>query len=137
MDIGDKRIGVALSDTLGILATPSTILEHSNINQDIKAILEIVTKNAVERIIIGLPRMMDGSIGAQADKVMAFVEELRKQTPIPIELRDERLTTISAQRLMREASTRKPRSKTNPKEKTRDDAAAAAIILQSYLDETR
>ncbi len=82
-------------------------------------------------IVVGLPRSMDGSLGKQAEKVTEFVETLRKNTNIPVELRDERLTTVSARRLMRSASTGKS------KKKTSDDAIAAAVILQSYLDEEK
>jgi len=74
--------------------------------------------------------MMDGSASKQTEKVEAFVQSLRRHIPVPIALRDERLTTVSAQRLMREASIKKSR------EKKRDDAIAAAIILQSFLDES-
>jgi len=72
---------------------------------------------------------MDGSIGKQAEKVRAFVQELSSHIEVPLEFRDERLSTVSAKRLMREAKTKKSRRK------TQDDAAAAAIILQAYLDE--
>ena len=88
-------------------------------------------QKGVEQIIVGLPRSMDGSIGEQAEKVQAFTEELRKQTEVPAEFRDERLSTVSAKRLMREG--KKGRGKARGK--ARDDAVAAAIILQAYLDE--
>lgn len=74
---------------------------------------------------------MDGSIGRQAEKVDAFIQQLRSYTEIPVESRDERLTTVSAKRLMQAASTKKT------KRKARDDAVAAALILQGYLDETQ
>ena len=83
----------------------------------------------VELVIVGLPVNMDGSIGAQAEKVNAFACALRNHTSVPLEFRDERLSTVSAKRLMREGRTRKSKGK------TRDDAIAAAIILQGYLDE--
>ncbi len=74
---------------------------------------------------------MDGSLGKQAEKVSAFIQNLRNHTDIPVEMRDERLTTVSAKRLIRSASTGKS------KKKTSDDAIAAAVILQSYLDEEK
>ncbi|MFH0768405.1 MAG: Holliday junction resolvase RuvX [Chloroflexota bacterium] len=131
LDIGDKRIGVALSDPGGILASPFTIIDCKDEKQDIETIINIVNQHEVEQIIVGLPRSLDGSIGRQAQKVEAFVQKLRSQTEIPLEFRDERLTTVSARRLMREASTKKS------KRKVRDDAVAAALILQGYLDETK
>ena len=129
LDIGDKRIGVALSDPGGILASPYTIINCRDEKQDIEAIIDIVSQHQVERIVVGFPRSMDGSISKQARKVEAFTRRLSGYTNVPVELRDERLTTVSAKRLMREASPKKSRKK------SRYDAIAAAIILQGYLDE--
>ena len=75
---------------------------------------------------------MDGTIGEQAEKVRAFTDRLSSQTEVPVEFRDERLTTVSARRLMRAASVRR-----NSRKKMRDDAIAAALILQGYLEESR
>jgi putative Holliday junction resolvase len=129
LDIGDRRIGVAMSDPIGILASPLCIIERTSDEQAVDVILKIVTERVVERIIVGLPRSMDGHIGPQAEKVQVFTEMLRQRTAVPIEYRDERLTTVTAMRLKREASTRRL------DRKTRYDAMAAAIILQEYLDE--
>jgi putative Holliday junction resolvase len=127
LDIGDKRIGVALSDPEGILASPFTIIHRRDDAADIEAIIGMVNQKEVGQIIIGLPRSMDGSIGKQAEKVKAFTEELRRHTKVPMDFRDERLSTVSAKRLAREAGKRQGKSE--------DDAIAAAIVLQSYLDE--
>jgi putative Holliday junction resolvase len=129
LDVGDRRIGVALSDTTGILASPLTIIERVSEEQAIGDILKIVKERAVERILAGLPRSMDGSIGPQAEKVQSFIETLRTLTAVPIEYRDERLTTVTAMRLKQEGSSKKL------DRKTRYDAMAAAIILQEYLNE--
>ena len=131
LDIGDKRIGVALSDPLGILASPLTIIDRKENKLDIGAVIEIVSQQQVRKIIVGLPFSMDGSIGKQAEKTKAFIQELTNQTDVQVEYRDERLTTVSAKRLKREAGTKKTGKK------TRYDAMAAAIILQDYLDENR
>ncbi len=120
---------MALSDPTGILASPLTILERQDESHDIEAIIHVINQHQVKRVVVGLPRSMDGSIGTQAEKVQAFVEKLRQRTEIPTVLRDERLTTVSARRLMREAGTKKT------KKKVHDDAVAAALILQGYLDE--
>ena len=130
LDIGDKRIGVALSDPLGILASPLTIIHRQDEAADFEAIASIITQYQVGQIIVGLPRSMDGTLGKQAEKVKAFVERLSGHIEIPLEFRDERLSTVSAKRLMREARTKKTSSRIH------DDAAAAAVILQGYLDET-
>ncbi len=129
LDFGDKRIGVALSDPGGILASPFTIINCKDERQDIEAIIDIVNQQQVKEIVIGLPRSMDGSIGKQAEKVKAFTQRLISHTDVPVEFRDERLTTVSAKRLRQAVHHKKTR------EKVRHDAIAAALILQGYLDE--
>jgi len=129
LDIGDKRIGVALSDPHGVLASPFTIIDRRGGMADIGAIIDIISQHQVGQIVVGLPRSMDGSLGKQAEKVKAFVDKLCSHTRVPLEFRDERLSTVLAKRLMRAGSAKKRRGK------ARDDAAAAAIILQGYLDE--
>ena len=126
LDVGDKRIGVALSDPEGILASPLTIVNCTDERADLEAIVDIIHRNQVGQIIVGLPRSMDGSIGKQAEKVRSFVERLRNHTDVPVAFRDERLSTVSAKRLMQGVRKRG---------KTRHDAIAAALILQGYLDE--
>jgi len=127
LDIGDKRIGVALSDPLGILASPLTIINCQGGQADIESIINIVNQNEVGQIIVGLPLSMNGSVGRQAEKVKAFASELRSHTEVPVDFRDERLSTASAKRLMQ--TVRKARRE------TRHDAVAAALVLQGYLDE--
>lgn len=120
---------MALSDPAGILASPFTIIDRTNEQQDIEAIIAIARENEVGRIIAGLPLSMNGSVGPQAEKVKSFVQSLSENTDVPVDLRDERLSTVAAKRLMQSAGGRK-------KKPARDDAAAAAIILQGYLEET-
>jgi putative Holliday junction resolvase len=129
LDIGDKRVGVALSDPQGILASPLTIIHRQDEAADFEAVVNIISQHQVGQIIVGLPRSMDGTLGKQAEKVKAFVDRLISHIKVPLEFRDERLSTVSARRLMREAGIKKR------KVKVHDDAAAAAIILQGYLDE--
>tara|TARA_Y100000031_G_scaffold149401_1_gene187178 strand:+ start:614 stop:1036 length:423 start_codon:yes stop_codon:yes gene_type:complete len=130
LDIGDKRIGVALSDSEGILASPLTIINCRDEAANIEAITDIINQHQAEQIIVGLPRSMDGSLGQQAEKVTVFTQKLCNHTDVPVEFRDERLTTVSAKRLMQATKSKKSRRK------ARDDAIAAALILQGYLDET-
>ena len=132
IDVGDRRIGLALSDSAGILASPLIILEHTTESADIEAILKIAKEREAEQIIVGLPRLMNGDIGPQAQKVQAFTEALRSHTQIPIEYRDERLTTVTAQRLHQESGFKK---KNRNNRNIRYDAMAAAVILQDYLEE--
>ena len=128
LDVGDARIGLALSDPLGILASPLRIITRQNSPADMETIIDIARKNDVKRIIVGLPYSMDGTLGSQAEKVREFVKVLSCLTDIPIEFRDERLTTVQAKHILQTYR------KTN--RDTRYDAAAAALILQAYLDDT-
>ena len=114
-----------------MLASPFTIITCNDETADIEAVISLISQHQVERVVVGLPRSMDGSLGKQAEKVKAFVQKLCRHTQVPVEFRDERLSTVLAQRLMKAADARKPRKK------ARDDAVAAAIILQGYLDEGR
>jgi putative Holliday junction resolvase len=120
---------VALSDSQGVLASPFTIIQCRDETADIEAIVNIIRQNQVKQIIVGLPRSMNGSLGKQAEKVKVFTRKLGKHTEVPIEFRDERLSTVSAKRLMRATTNKKKRQKVG------DDAIAAALILQGYLDE--
>jgi len=122
---------VALSDPEGILASPFKIITYESDTEAVEAIIAIVEKQQVKQIVVGLPRSMNGSLGIQAEKVRAFTEKLSSLIKIPVVFRDERLTTVSARHLMQEVKKKKT------KEKTRDDAIAAAIILQGYLEEGR
>ncbi len=120
---------MALSDPQGILASPFTIINRSDEAADIEAITSIISQHQVKQVIVGLPRSMDGSIGKQAEKVKAFTQKLGNFTEVSIEFRDERLSTVSAKRLMQTVKAKKG------KKKAQDDAIAAALILQGYLDE--
>ena len=122
---------MALSDPGGKLASPFTIINCQDDIADVAAITSIISQQQVEKVIVGLPYSMDGSLGQQAEKVKVFTQKLCSHTEVPVEFRDERLTTVSAKRLMRAANTKKA------KRKARYDAIAAALILQGYLDEKR
>ena len=131
LDIGDKRIGVALSDPQGLLASALTIIERRDSAADIQAILDLVEKHGVERIVIGLPLSLDGSIGQQAEKVQAFAKMLGQKVDVPVESWDERLSTVAAERLLIEVGAKRA------KRKKQRDAIAASFILQGYLDRLR
>ncbi len=126
--MGDKRIGVAVSDPLGFLARPLTTLTRGETTADVGAILELVRQYEAERIVVGLPRSMDGSLGHQAEKVLSFIEVLSHATTTPVEVWDERLSTVAAEKLMIESG------KKREKRKAQRDEVAAAVILQGYLD---
>jgi putative Holliday junction resolvase len=128
LDVGDKRIGVAISDPGEILASPLAIITREDDKKAIADIIKLVDQYDVERIVVGLPYSLDGSIGRQANKVMDFAERLSKHTKTSMEVWDERLSTVAVERLLREAGSKKARKRAN------QDAAAAAFILQGYLD---
>jgi putative Holliday junction resolvase len=129
LDVGDKRIGVALSDPLQILASPlQTILRTS----DERALLEIaglVDKHEVEKLIVGMPYSLDGTIGPQAEKVLLFKAKIAAQLNIEVVLQDERLSSVTADMKLKETGKKSARLK------EKIDSAAATVILQSYLDE--
>lgn len=135
IDYGMVRIGLALSDERKIIATPlKVILAEKKMEKTVSKILKELEehqsnyKYQIEEIIVGLPLLMNGKQGLLADEVRDFIEHLKKQTSIPIVTWDERLTTVQAERSMREGSmTRKQRTK-------HVDTVSAVILLQSYLD---
>jgi putative Holliday junction resolvase len=130
LDLGDRWIGVALSDPGGILASPFTVIERTDDSRAIKAIADIIDKEQVGKIVVGLPLSLDGTLSGQAEKVNDFARKLAEHIKTPVEFRDERLTTVMAQRLKRASGGKKGRGK------PRYDSQAAAIILQNYLDES-
>jgi putative Holliday junction resolvase len=130
IDYGSARIGLALSDPTGTLARPLPFLPAKADGKLAKEIAALAAKESVERILLGLPRHMNGELGEAAAKVQAFAAVLGQATAIKIELVDERLTTVQASRQLHEAGhdTRRQRGKI--------DSEAAAVLLQSWLDST-
>ena len=130
LDIGDRRIGVALSDPLGMLASPLTTIERATPDTEaaIDAILSLAEQHEAAEILVGIPYLMSGRIGAQARITMDFADALAKQTDIPVTRIDERLSSVQADRMLAQSGT------FSTQDKGRTDSAAAAIILQSYLD---
>lgn len=131
LDVGDRRIGVALSDPGRVLASPFTIIERTGDEPAVAAIAEIVRQQGVSLIIAGLPQSLSGAEGQQAQKVREFIGKLGEKVAVPVEFRDERLSTVAVNRLMRSVKSKKG------KQKEYQDARAAAVILQGYLDEIR
>jgi putative Holliday junction resolvase len=128
LDVGDKRIGVAVSDPCQILASPFDTVIRENDKTAIELISRIVQTNNIPLIIIGLPYSLNGTIGEQAKKVMDFADLISQSIGVEIKFQDERLSTISANKRLIESGMK------TGKRKERKDSAAAAIILQSYLD---
>ncbi|WP_032121846.1 Holliday junction resolvase RuvX [Clostridium amazonitimonense] len=128
LDVGEKTIGVAVSDPLGFTAQGITTIRRKNKNVDIEEIRVICKEYEVETIVVGLPKNMNGTIGPQGEKILGFSKQIGKVLNIPIEMWDERLTTIAAERAMLEADL------SRAKRKKIVDKVAATYILQGYLD---
>ena len=128
LDIGSKRIGIAVSDEMGWTAQGKGTLIRKNMREDIKEISNMVSQYEVSEIVVGLPLNMDGSRGNSAQMVMAFVEKMEKKIEVPVSAWDERLSTVAAEKILLEADlSRKKRKKVI-------DKMAAVLILQGFLD---
>jgi len=147
LDVGNVRIGVALSDASGFLASPYTTLRVSrDETQTWDAIQRLIRETEAEGLVVGLPISLDGEIHAQGVLIQAFVERLKQHINIPVAFWDERLSTVEAQRLRaqfeqearggraRSAQWRAGRSERRRRKQQEIDALAAAVILQEYLD---
>lgn len=128
LDVGDIRIGVALSDETATLASGLPTLIRVGPRKDVKALARIVRERDVGEVVVGMPWRLDGTTGPQAEKVMVFVESLRRGLPVPISTWDERLTSVAADERLAEAGVRRK------DRKEMIDQAAAVLILQGYLD---
>lgn len=127
LDIGTKRIGIALSDMLMITAQGLETLTRTDLAADLAAIRKIVEENGVGEIVAGLPLNMDGTYSEKTREVAAFVDELAKAVPVPVKTWDERLTSMQAERIMLEGDL------SRRKRKALSDRIAAQLILQSYM----
>jgi putative holliday junction resolvase len=128
IDHGTKRIGIALSDPVGIIAQPFETLAAEPADQFLSRLKEILVDKQVELVLVGMPRNMDGSCGPAALKVQEFIAGLKQAISIPIQTWDERLTSSQANRFLIDANVRRS------DRRTKVDKTAAAILLQSYLD---
>lgn len=128
LDVGDRTIGVAISDPLGFTAQGITTIRRKKIEEDINELLKICDEYKVEKIVSGLPKNMNGTVGEQGEKVKMFCEELKKHIDKDIIFWDERLTTVAAHKAMLEADM------SRKKRKQIVDKIAATYILQGYLD---
>jgi len=128
LDLGDKTIGVALSDPMFLIANPLETIKRNKASHDIKRLVELIEANDVESIVVGLPKNMNNSIGPQSMKVMSFVDLLKKQTDKEIIYQDERMTTIQSEKVLIDMDVRRENRKKHI------DKIAASFILQTYLD---
>lgn len=128
LDVGEKRIGIAISDELCFTANGLDVIERKNNGEDINKIGEIVSKYNVTKIVTGLPKNMDGTLGHSGKEVEKYAKKLQNTLGVEVDFWDERLTTVAAERTLIEADV------SRKKRKTVIDKLAAVFILQSFLD---
>ncbi|MCX8213373.1 MAG: Holliday junction resolvase RuvX [SAR202 cluster bacterium] len=128
LDVGDKRTGVALSDGMGMIATPLTTIRANDEDELGAAVMALIAEHGAGEVVVGMPLTLAGEMGAQAKRTGHFVRHLKGLTALTVKTVDERLSTVEATRRMRETGTRRKKIRENI------DAAAAAVVLQAYLD---
>ncbi|WP_312699465.1 Holliday junction resolvase RuvX [Sedimentibacter sp.] len=131
LDVGDRTIGVAVSDLLMITAQGVTTIKRTNIKNDINELKKIIDEYKVTKIVAGLPKMLDGTVGIQGEKVLDFLEKLKKYIDLPVELEDERFTTSISERMLIDADVKRK------KRKEVIDKLAAVHILSGYMQRTK
>lgn len=131
LDVGSRRIGVAVSDPLGVTAQGLETLQRQNKRTDLAALEKVIREYKVKEIVVGLPLRMSGAEGTQSDKMLLFAEELRKRFRLPVHLWDERLTSSEANRLLRETDL------SIEKRAKAVDRMAAILILQGWMQSRR
>jgi putative Holliday junction resolvase len=129
LDVGEARIGLAVSDETGVLATPTKAIKRTDPNSDARAVIAAAERVGASRIVVGMPVSLNGTHGSQARKVQGFRRVLIEATDLPVKSWDERFSTVEAERRLRESGIEPSR------DRARLDSAAAAIILQSFLDQ--
>jgi putative Holliday junction resolvase len=131
LDVGTRTIGIAISDELGFTAQGLKTLKRGSMEDDLQEIVSIINKYEINRIVIGLPKNMNGTLGRQAETVLHWTEVLKERIQVPVVTWDERLSTVGASKVLLEADlSRKKRKKVI-------DKLAAVLILQGYLDQSR
>lgn len=132
VDYGKARIGCAISDSLGILATPIGTIHEKNFKIQLEKLEDVIKNNKADKLLLGLPRNMDGSEGESAALVREFAEKIAERTGIGYEFIDERLSTVSAHRVLNDVN-----MSGSKKRKQVVDTLSAVILLQAYLDKVK
>lgn len=132
LDYGARRIGLAVSDAEGEFAFPAGVLERRGLAQDLAALAELAREREIVRLVVGLPIHLDGRKGPEAEAASRFAQALGEATGLPVALLDERWTSREAERALRAVQPRRKK-----REKAKLDAAAAALILRTFLDRER
>lgn len=128
LDYGEARIGVAVSDLLGTIANPLDTISERDREKQLERVLEVIKREKAEKIVVGLPKRMDGTLGHRAEYTREFAEELALRCSLPLVMWDERLSSSEAHRMLESGGV------SGKKRKTKVDKIAAVLILQTYLD---
>jgi putative Holliday junction resolvase len=131
LDVGSKTIGVAVSDELGLTAQGLKIIQRKTMEDDWRELYAIISQFMIEKIVVGLPINMNGTLGRQAETILEWINRFKDRTPIPVETWDERFSTVEASRTLLEADL------SRKKRKRVIDKLAAVLILQGFLDQAR
>lgn len=131
LDVGSRTIGVAVSDELGVTAQPLKTIRRKSKQEDVKTLKEIMAEFEIAKIVVGLPKNMDGTLGKQAETTFRWIKAVQEELKAPMITWDERLSTVGASRVLLEADL------SREKRKKVIDKLAAVLILQGYLDKTR
>ena len=135
LDLGERRIGMAVSDATGVIAFPVGALDRRSLAADIRALCEMIRERGVVAVVVGLPLHLDGRAGTGAEAARRFAQALGEAAALPVALVDERLTTVIAERALREEPRGRKRGKRPGKHQV--DALAATLILRTYLEQPR
>ena len=128
LDVGDRRSGVAVSDPSGTLATPHSVIHRRSKAEDFATVARLVRELDIERVVVGLPLSLNGEMGPQARRVTRYAQALAEILDVPLAYHDERYSTVTADAMLMES---------DRKRRVPIDAAAAAVILQDYLESQR
>ncbi len=128
LDYGEARIGVSVSDMLETIANPLDTIEERDREKQLEKVIDVIKRERAEKIVVGLPKRMDGSLGHRAEYTREFAEELAKRCSLPLIMWDERLSSSEAHRMLDTGGV------SGKKRKTKVDKIAAVLILQTYLD---
>lgn len=128
LDVGEKRIGIAISDPMGWTAQGHSVLIRGKLQDDIKHLAELCNEYGVDKIVMGFPRNMNGTVGPKGEEILEFGRVVQEHLDLPLDYWDERLTTVAAQKVLLEANV------SRRKRKEVIDKLAAVNILQGYLD---
>ncbi len=131
LDMGERRVGIAVSDPTGTIARPLRTLVRGSREEDFAAITALVAEHDVELVVVGRPLSLDGAEGPQARRVARYAEALAARLPVPVVAWDERFTTVAAEEILRQNRRKKKRQ---ARTRGEVDSIAAAVILQGYLD---